>query len=73
MIAESTEMGEEVEKRIRGEIEEGVLVEGKIRIIGVRKGEFWSIATSSTHTPESDLEKKGQTRAGFGASDVDQS
>jgi len=41
-------MDEEVEKRIRGKIEEGVLVGGKIRIIGVREGEFWSIGASST-------------------------
>ena len=71
MIAESKEMGEEVEKRIRGDIEEGVLAAGKIRVIGVRKGEFWPIAASSTDTPSQTgivVEEKGQTRAGFGAS-----
>jgi hypothetical protein len=37
-------MGEEMEKRIRGEVEEGVLAPAMIRIIWV----FWSIGASST-------------------------
>lgn len=37
-----------MEKRIRGELEEGVLAPAKIRIIWVRKEEFWSIGASST-------------------------
>jgi hypothetical protein len=45
-MAERTEMDEEVEKRIRGEIEEGgVLMTGKI---SVSEGEFGSIGASST-------------------------
>lgn len=46
-------MGEEMEKRIRGEFEEGVLGPAKIRLICVRKGEFWSIGASSTRHSQS--------------------